>query len=339
MSWKDTVNSLMHRSTGYMLTRETPEQRREAVRSASRQAARVAKRRTEKAAERAEEAAKRADERRLARGRRAAAEAKDFHKLARSRGYIKAKSFNELARSRGYVKAIGLINMMVAQRFSVDEVIDVGVNAGTDWLYDTFPGAKFVLVEPVPDGESLLDWRPTNYTFVNCGLGAEPGRLTLNRYNNENLTSFLELHNRAEEVHPRRQLAERVEVPVRTLDDIIERYCTSDNIGIKIDTEGFEVEVVKGLEKHKERVTFIVAESSVVRRHLETYQFSDLVAELRAKNFYFLNVMNPLKKTAQFYDTLFVQKEDPRLQTPVHRIEDLEERDRVARELVLAQRS
>ena len=77
--------------------------------------------------------------------------------------------------------------------------------------------------------------------------------------------------------------------------------------------------MIKGLDKHKERVTFIVAESSVVRRHLDTYQFSDLVSELHAKNFYFLNVMNPLRPTARFYDTIFVQKEDPRLETAVHK--------------------
>ena len=228
--------------------------------------------------------------------------------------------------------------MMGAQRFSVDEVIDVGVYAGTDWLYDNFSAANFVLVEPIPDGEGLLEHKPTNYTYVNCGLGSEPGRLTLNRYHNQRLNSFLEKHHILKKQPRRRQLADRVEVPVRTLDDVIEEYCTSDNIGIKIDTEGFELKVIKGLDKHKERVTFIVAESSVVRRHLDTYQFSDLVSELHAKNFYFLNVMNPLRPTARFYDTIFVQKEDPRLETAVHRIDDLKERDRTARGLVLSRR-
>lgn len=254
--------------------------------------------------------------------------------LARSRGKTKAENFNKLTGSRGK-KQKGLADRMSAQRFSVDEVIDVGVHAGTNWLYNTFREAKFVLVEPIPDGEALLECKPANYTYVNCGLGAQPGRLTLNRYNNEKLDSFLEMHRRNKEVSERRRLVERIEVAVRTLDDIIEEYCASDSIGIKIDTEGFELEVIRGLERHKERVTFIVAESSVVRRHLDTYQFSDLVAELRVKNFYFLNVMNPTKGTALFYDTLFVQKEDPRLDAPVHRIEDLEERDRATRRLVL----
>lgn len=266
----------------------------------------------------------------------------EFKALARARGYISAKNRREvakLARRRGFVRELSMAKIMAAQRFEVDEVIDVGVHDGTEWLYQTFDRARFVLVEPIPGAERMLQTKPADYTYVNCGLGAEPGRLTLNRFNNEKLNSFLNLHHVADQVHHKRQLAERVEVPVTTLDDIIERYCSSDNIGVKIDTEGFELEVVRGLVKHKERVTFIVAEASVVRRHYDTYHFSDLVGELREKNFYFLNVMNPLKRTAQFVDAIFVHKEDPRLETVVRRIDDLEERDRAARELVLSRRS
>lgn len=88
MSWKDTVNAAMYRTTGYMVTRETPEQRHEVTRIASRRsAARARKRaaqthrrlaakraelREERAAKRrAERAAERAEERRLVEARRA----------------------------------------------------------------------------------------------------------------------------------------------------------------------------------------------------------------------------------------------------------------------------
>ena len=264
----------------------------------------------------------------------------EFDELARSRGYVKAanhRNFHQRARRRGYIRPATFDAVLAAQRFTVDEVIDVGVHAGTKWLYQGFPDSKFVLVEPIPGGEELLECQPRDYTYVNCGLGAEPGRLTLNRYNNEKLDSFLEMRHFTDEVSERRQLTERVEVPVRTLDEIIEEHCTSDNIGIKIDTEGFELDVVKGLDRQKERVTFIIAETSVVRRHQDSYQFSDLVSELHAKGFYFLNVMNQPKKVMQFYDVIFVRKEDPRLDLPVNRIDDLEERDRAVRKLVLSQ--
>lgn len=261
---------------------------------------------------------------------------KNFHRAATRRGYVNAKNFHRAAVQHGYMKKYDLDELMRHQRFAVDEVIDVGVNTGTEWLYDVFDAARHILVEPIPDGEQMLKWRPADYTFLSCGVGATNGELVLNRYNNEMLTSFLPLHNIAEQINTKRQLAEQVTVPVRTLDDIIEEHCSSDRIGIKIDTEGFELEAVRGLDRHRGRVVFIVAEASVRQRHVGSYQFSDLVAELQARDFCFLNVMNPLSRAPQFLDTLFVQREDPRLTAPVQRIDDLEERDAQARARVLA---
>ncbi|HET7193895.1 MAG TPA: TylF/MycF/NovP-related O-methyltransferase [Nocardioides sp.] len=45
MPWKDTINRAMYRVTGHMLTRETPDQRREAIRSAARESAALARNR------------------------------------------------------------------------------------------------------------------------------------------------------------------------------------------------------------------------------------------------------------------------------------------------------
>jgi Arc/MetJ family transcription regulator len=44
MSWKDAVGSVLHRTTGYTLTRESPEPREEALRTATPRAAARARR-------------------------------------------------------------------------------------------------------------------------------------------------------------------------------------------------------------------------------------------------------------------------------------------------------
>jgi O-methyltransferase len=65
MSWKDALNLAMHRTTGFMLTRETPDQRDVAVRTARRQAAahaRKRERRKHRAAKRRESQAARRTE-------------------------------------------------------------------------------------------------------------------------------------------------------------------------------------------------------------------------------------------------------------------------------------
>ena len=44
MSWRDAANSVLHRTTGYAFTRETPEQRRHAIQTASQEAAKRTRR-------------------------------------------------------------------------------------------------------------------------------------------------------------------------------------------------------------------------------------------------------------------------------------------------------
>jgi hypothetical protein len=79
MSWKTSLNTALHRATGFMLTRETPEQRQEAIR---RVAAERAKRRQGRAAERRAAAAATRVERR-AEKRRASAVAAEAARRTR----------------------------------------------------------------------------------------------------------------------------------------------------------------------------------------------------------------------------------------------------------------
>jgi O-methyltransferase len=76
MSWRDAVNAAFQRTTGYVLTRETPEQRHEALQEASRQAAAQAR---QELAEKHRREIQQRDERdaqRRAQRRKAAEEAK-----------------------------------------------------------------------------------------------------------------------------------------------------------------------------------------------------------------------------------------------------------------------
>ena len=100
---------------------------------------------------------------------------------------------------------------------------------------------------------------------------------------------------------------------VETLDDIIQKHCTSRRIGIKIDTEGHEREVVAGLNADLDRVQFIIAETSVRRRFENGYQFSELVVDLADKGFKLLNFLNRPTPRPLFYDCLFVRADDSRL--------------------------
>jgi FkbM family methyltransferase len=164
----------------------------------------------------------------------------------------------------GYLKSLG---------FNVNTIIDVGVDWGTRPLYEAFSGCQFVLVDPRRDAEAKLSYKPTRYVFVNQGLAANAGHLTL-RGQSQGKTSFLE--RTALTAAP---VNDQYDVNVTTFDAFIESVeeCQPP-AGIKIDTEGYELEIMKGLTRYWGIVQFVICEASVRRRFVQSYQMSELVS-------------------------------------------------------------
>jgi len=99
----------------------------------------------------------------------------------------------------------------------------------------------------------------------------------------------------------------------RTLDAIIDAHLPdAKRIGIKIDTEGFEMEVIAGLDRHLSRIDFLVSEASVLNRFEGSYNFSELVAALWDKGLRFYNLLGQTGLRApRVYDCIFLQANDP----------------------------
>ncbi len=188
---------------------------------------------------------------------------------------------------------------------NVKEVIDIGVHAGTPALYKALPNMRFVLVDPMENGEANIRVKPDSYTFLNIGISNAPGHLELAK--DGAWSSFLK----------RTPLTTRGTKPVhtakvQTLDWVIENELESDAIGVKIDVEGFEGQVIEGLNTQADKVKFIIVEASILRRFEGAADFSELVSLLLERGFHFYNIMNPVAWPApRYYDAVFLRKDDP----------------------------
>ena len=154
-------------------------------------------------------------------------------------------------------------------------IIDVGVQSGTPPLYKAFNHLPFVLVDPQRGAETLLKHKPTNYQFVEKGLGAEPGVLTLREAASQ--SSFVERTERFGKEYP---VEKEYQVPVTTFTELMRDLNAKPPYGVKIDTEGFELEVVKGMVGTMDQIDFLICETSIKRVYKDSYQFSELVAFL-----------------------------------------------------------
>ena len=156
-------------------------------------------------------------------------------------------------------------------------VIDVGVAAGTPALYEAFPDAYHVLVEPLAEFEPALQALVARNggEYVLAAAGAERGTLTLNLPPHHYMASTLDA------VQPLPGTTQR-EVPVVTLDELFEERGWLTPIGLKIDVEGAELAVIEGAERLLEHAEFVIAELSVAERFVGERPSSDFIAALRS---------------------------------------------------------
>jgi FkbM family methyltransferase len=208
-----------------------------------------------------------------------------------------AKRFN-------YVRVFNPGDALAALGKSPDIVVDVGVRNGTPWLYRTFADSRFLLIDPQRGGAELLKVAPRNFEFVNCGLGAAPDTLILNEQGGK--STVLQRTALTQE-----DVDTTYEIQLDTLDNVLDRF-PQGNIGIKIDTEGFELEVMRGLTRHLHRVQFILAEVSVKNRFENSYTFAEFMDLMASKGLRFYNVANLARPQGRsFFDCIFLQHEDP----------------------------
>ncbi|MCR8724050.1 FkbM family methyltransferase [Frigidibacter sp. ROC022] len=191
--------------------------------------------------------------------------------------------------ARAALKGTGLKPVRIKQTvhymrrfgFSPDIVVDVGVYDGTGWLYRAFEGAQFLLIDPLSESAELVaPIAPPGHEFLAVALGSEDGEMDLTVTHKANggggnLSGF---HRRVDGSRNWSSWTEQRRVPVRRLDEIMADRPGS--VGLKIDTEGHEAEVLDGAGETLRRCVFVVAEVSVSRRFAETPLPSALIARL-----------------------------------------------------------
>lgn len=188
----------------------------------------------------------------------------------------------------------------------VGTCFDVGVGAGTPVLYQAFPEAYHVLLEPLREFEPDLEGIVSRYrgAYFLTAVGAREGTRTLSVDRDVLLKStFLNrtaLTRSSGRTEPR-------EVPVTTLDRIVASRSFEAPFGLKIDTEGFELDVLRGAEEFLERTAFVIAEVSYARRFEGGYSFSELADHMGRRGFYIHEILEAAGTPVLYFDALFLK--------------------------------
>lgn len=140
-----------------------------------------------------------------------------------------------------------------ALRFACDLVIDVGANTGqyAAKLRASGYGGRIISLEPLPDAHAQLAARaaadPLWEVYPRCALGATAGTGTLNVAGNSVSSSLLPMLDLHAEAAPESVYTGQVETPIITLDSLLEHGLDAARRPyLKIDTQGFEADVLAG---------------------------------------------------------------------------------------------
>lgn len=174
-----------------------------------------------------------------------------------------------------------------------DVVFDIGVDTGTPFLYQAFPDVPFVLIDPRAESRvAMVDKEaPREVHFYETALGATDGAQMLNipiTADGAN-GARASLHAAVGPMARKFTGVEQRSVAVTTLDRIAAAH--PGRVGLKIDTEGAEADILAGGPQTLARCEFVIIEVSLSLRFETTARPSTLIALLAQAGLEFRDVL------------------------------------------------
>lgn len=168
----------------------------------------------------------------------------------------------------------------------IDTLIDIGVGInGTEDLYNHFNDAKLILIDPIDEAKKYAQKlsQKRKVDFFQTALGKKDDiEKEMKLQKEKEYSSFLEIS----EFNMKDEYVEKRKLKIKKLDTIIKDKESHGKIGIKIDTEGYELDVILGATETLKFSQFVIAE---VRHNHESlkgvYKLQEFINLMDKNNF------------------------------------------------------
>lgn len=183
-------------------------------------------------------------------------------------------------------------NLYKSLKFNnIGAVIDVGAHQGK-FIKNIFKFFKFIKVisfEPIKKEFKNLSETSNkykNWKIYNYALGANNEKKEINISNYTEASSLLNIENKLLQFRPELKTQAKETIECKKLDNFIDEFSNLKKpILLKIDTQGYEMEVLKGADKTLEIINFIFIEVSIVQNYVGQPTLKEILIYLENKNF------------------------------------------------------
>jgi FkbM family methyltransferase len=178
----------------------------------------------------------------------------------------------------------------------VDAVIDVGANTGQFGMRIRAAGfrGRIVSFEPLPAAFEALSAATADDSRWDChrlALGARAGRERLNVSADLEASSVLPMEDRHVRHCPASAYVGVETVRVASLDGLASRLLAEeDRLYLKLDVQGYELEVLRGSEEVLSRVALVEAELSLVPLYRGGPLYREVIDHLDQRGFQLVSV-------------------------------------------------
>lgn len=178
------------------------------------------------------------------------------------------------------------------REFGIDLILDVGANRGQFACEIRSAGysGRIVSFEPLAEAHALLlreSAGDANWSaHPRCALGDHAGEVEINIAGNSDSSSILPMLEMHRQVAPQSAYQDRERVPLQTLDAVAGPYLKEMQAPfLKIDTQGFEWQVLDGARDTLPHIRGVMVELSLVPLYEGQHLWREVMDRLEAAGF------------------------------------------------------
>ena len=176
--------------------------------------------------------------------------------------------------------------------YNVNLIFDIGANAGQFGVLLREIGfdGKIISFEPLSDAREILlnisKNDPLWQIALQTAIGEENGEIEIQIAENSYSSSVLDMLDTHVRAAPDSKYIGKEKVALRTLDSIAPDYMDSNSIAfIKIDTQGYETQVMNGAKKLMSHIVGLQVEISLVPLYKGQCLFDEMLKKLKNDGF------------------------------------------------------